>query len=486
MYLTRYLDSVTVRRSMIVGLMIIFVIGSCASLVEARHLLLALAGFTVILLTLRDPFPVAGLLLFLLPLHGLIVYRWPELKYWKEALILTGSIGALANWFASLIGGRKVTIRALDWLILLYAVYMSLRIGMDGWSPVTMYAVGTYVLYVLIYPILRVSLAITSRLRSIVAISSAAASLVALGAVLETLFGIKLDSEGVPEATRFGLQRASFSVGSALALGPYMAFATTLTLWLYNWGFGRQRRRPRVILLACSALQFIALFLSGTRAAWLQLLLTGICLFFMARRGSFTWKQVLEFSLLSLVFVSAFAVAPLEFFQDILKRNVGRFQAWITAGQLLARHLLTGIGPGATLWITVPLRDSTFVTESYILQIVLETGIFGGLLFLAVYFGAILLAIQIMDKSSVRNRWSASLCAVVVSNIIGYFPSLLIAQSLNAWVLQAYFWTHIAIISIIATCMQDKDEDTVAISAGSNNGKGVKGYEVCHSRSVPR
>jgi O-antigen ligase len=124
-----------------------------------------------------------------------------------------------------------------------------------------------------------------------------------------------------------------------------------------------------------------------------------------------------------------------------------RMSRWRTSLSIVGSYPLAGIGPGKTLWATSSMRQSKFVTESYALQIVAETGLVGGLLFFGAYASAILGLLASLAVGRTRIRDARLFCITTCSMLIGYLPALVVGQSLNAPQMLTVFWAIMGLVS---------------------------------------
>jgi len=433
-------------------------VGLLATAISGMGTLVIVAPMTVVvvlLVSIANPLSVTRLLLIALPLHGFILSLLPEnpsLRYWKEILVITVGVAVIGRrWMGrrSLSAGLRMS--ATDLFVVAYGVYMCFRIAVDGVSPITPYAISAYPLYMVLCFIVRNVAFDMRRSRSIVVAICVGAGMVALGAITEEILGVCLARGVTDTALRFGRRRASFSVGSALVMGPYMVIALGLTSWLYRTTPRKGDPKARILWLAFMIMEIATMVLSGTRAAWVQAFVSLIAYMTVYVEADKRYPSGMGLILASVMLVlSAVAFTNSTWYSRLgLEHQWERKSLWKTSLEIVGDFPIAGIGPGRTLWITSSLRNSRFVTESYLLQIVVETGLAGGALFLGVYTSAILGLLRSLFLRNGGMREANMLRVTLVSLLIGYVPALAVGQSLNAWVMLAVFWSIVGLGSTL-------------------------------------
>jgi hypothetical protein len=429
------------------------VLGMAVSFLGASMTIVAAAAIGFIFVSVSCPILGVIVVTTMMPLHGLLISMLPSspgLRYWKEIAVIALAVGSIMRglWKRRLFP-RHSRVGAMDWFVIAFAVYMCVRIAVDGITPMIPYSVSTYICFVALYFVTRNEARSMSHARMIAISLCVGATIVAIGAVVEAVTGISLVQSSVQEPLRFGVRRASFSIGSALVMGPYMMFSLGMTLWLYRTLPGANHRVSRAVLLACVGLQAITVFLSGTRAAWVQAfvaLLTDVTLSIQTYKrwpsGSGFVLTVLTLALSALTIPNSGWYASLMYEDQAL-----RMSRWRTSLSIVGSYPLAGIGPGKTLWATSSMRQSKFVTESYALQIVAETGLVGGLLFFGAYASAILGLLASLAVGRTRIRDARLFCITTCSMLIGYLPALVVGQSLNAPQMLTVFWAIMGLVS---------------------------------------
>jgi O-antigen ligase len=217
------------------------------------------------------------------------------------------------------------------------------------------------------------------------------AGLVALYAVVEQIFHLKLWPAFHYDVVS-GFRRVASTLPDPNALGSFLALAL-----LWAAGTRRESRgKRRDLYLVLFGLLLFALFLSGSRIAWLAVGLLGAGEAWRrraARESSPAGRRAILVALL--VAAIAFSIPAVQSrlvltfssssVSDLLLGRTGFFRA---GGRMIAAHPWAGVGEGRFYRDLNAYRDPDFWirhenAHDYFLQVFAETGLPGGLLFLS-------------------------------------------------------------------------------------------------------
>jgi hypothetical protein len=239
-------------------------------------------------------------------------------------------------------------------------------------------------------------------------------------------------------------------------LGGFLTFALILILGYY---FASAHTRARYLLLPVLALGSITLILTFSRAAWLAfaagivVLTGGLLLDRVARRARLVPYVVAALVLATSLLVPAYAN------RNLIEQRTGQGEAFsensgearslterdvliASATRLFVKHAVSGVGNGA-LPLAMYLLDSEFDTTYYyqpahivLLQVAVELGIFGGILWLWLIV-APWLAVSAQRRAFFASPWLAALAgalaALTVIGFLDYYPWLLPPGRIMQW-----------------------------------------------------
>lgn len=146
------------------------------------------------------------------------------------------------------------------------------------------------------------------KINSLLVISCFAAAAIALYSILQYYGWIKFDDLSW---TQNPAKRAFGTLGHANHLGAYLVFNLALTTGLWLW---KVRRSIKFLLILSTIVITYALFLSGSRGAFLGLLLTLIIQVFFLWKRSEKFRKKIIFSLIA---VAIAGTAFLPFYQQV-------------------------------------------------------------------------------------------------------------------------------------------------------------------------
>lgn len=210
--------------------------------------------------------------------------------------------------------------------------------------------------------------------------------------------------------------RAFATLRGPNTLGAYLLLpvATALYVWY-------QKRRD-VLSLACATLGFVGIYLTGSRSAWLGLIVTVVvlALIILPRRHVAKWTKISIVPAIVAVILLGWAAVNLPGVRlaifhsspDDSSLNEGsNSKHWEATAQGIAdvvRHPF-GSGPGSAGPATFYNSTGTHLSENYYVQIAQEVGLLGLVLFVAIC--------TLVIRSIVRR--SGLLPAVLVASFAG-------------------------------------------------------------------
>lgn len=177
----------------------------------------------------------------------------------------------------------------------------------------------------------------------------------------------------------FGLPRVSSFFGNPNTFGIFMFFcmAATLVLFIMQRSRGANNRVSAILLCSSLILQFSALFLTFSRAAFLALaLFATFFLWFTARRLSAIPPL---FLITGVLFKGKALINGEGIAEKILLLLSGRADLWHEALKLFVKYPLLGVGPGG--WITA--SGQMLPVHNTYLHIAVELGVVALLAYLA-------------------------------------------------------------------------------------------------------
>lgn len=427
-----------------VYIMISILIAVAVGLIAAINgglLSLAVAASVCILLLVSHPVLIILLVLALLPLHGLFVHLGISgpLIYWKESLILLGCIIILYR-------STKHKVRRIEYPILIYVVYIIFRTIISGDVSISIQALPVYVFYILMYVMVINLVKRINNIKMSFALLLASMALVALGGVFQSLFQPDFFKSSI-EAQRFGVTRASFSVDSSIVFGSLMAVGATITISIL--AFSKINFKKKLFFETLLALFSSGLLLSFTRAAWLQLAgaIIMITIISIVKQRGFSIKR---FKFLSILVIIGMLIVTYKYgalASDFLSTSISeRSDVWRNSFRLLQSQPFWGIGIGQTLWSTRDIRGNDVVTESFLLQILTETGIIGLSLYVHILYSLFHRTIKEIPAVKDELLWAY---ASAMATLLGFICNMAVAQAMNAWVIQMIFWFMVGVLILI-------------------------------------
>jgi len=250
-----------------------------------------------------------------------------------------------------------------------------------------------------------------------------------------------------PLYTRTAAWRFSSLTGSSLHYGVFLALTLpVITSLLLDW----VQRVRNVVWLTMGG---IALVLTYSRGAWVQLILSLGVLLMLKRMSKWIWIGIplLLAGFLFVPYLNRLGLTTLYLERlgstldwTVAADNVSRKTAWKVAFAMFTREPLLGVGLASTGNAVAKLTGTTpqFVTENHYLKVLLE----GGLL---VFFPFILLLTEILRvayklQAHQMPRLSRALSQGIFASLVGFAVELFVLQSLEAQVVAVIFWFYVS------------------------------------------
>lgn len=329
-----------------------------------------------------------GVGVFALTIYTLPQYLFPVLEPLRVGVITASLMGGglAARWF---LGGRAPTAggwRAIGLLLFLGAAALSTLWSLD--PEASRWAAGEALKMALVFVSAASLLGSPASVRRITWTIALAGCVPAYYTVMNSIDGIDL-LEGY-RARWIG----SFYDPNRLAMAVVISAMLLLTLWNRVQGV-----LSRVAISLMIGLQLWAVLVTYSRGAFLGLA-TGLLVFIVAGRGN----RARSIAVVGAVVLSLLALAPARFwsrtetigaYQEDASAQ-GRIDAWRTAGNILVRRPMTGVGAAAftSAWASYAPDDAgrhPYVAHNLFLEVAAELGIptlLGFLAFLAACIGS--------------------------------------------------------------------------------------------------
>jgi len=437
------------KKIIIIGFIVTIMLATISSLNYKHGIILILLFLVAHIPIMRNNLYMIYMILFFLPLHGMLTHIWlsGNAIYWKEILVLYSFVLTIIKGLDS----KKITIDFVTIIVILYSMFF-LVISFGNYnSTITIRGLSVYVLYVAFYFNILFSIDDYTKVYRTLIIITISTILVAIGGILQSLTQHSFFMTGPIEAKRFNLVRASFSTGSSIVFGCFMAIiATILFAKLY---YGVYNNKNKLLLKLFLFITCLALILSFTRVAWVQFIISFFVLILLKN-----WKKsklVIFFILCSLLITIIYLPHSNSIVVTFLKEGIhDRSGIWMQSLELFMRNPFTGSGVGSTLWANRDLRNDEFVSESFFLQLLVETGIIGFCLFISILGVSIFTNCYEGFKSTNELKW---LYFGISGALIGLSINMLFAQAFNSWIINMIFWYLIGLGGVIKKITYDSN-----------------------------
>ncbi|HER24649.1 MAG TPA: hypothetical protein ENO17_06345 [Candidatus Atribacteria bacterium] len=415
---------------------------------------------------LKIVYSLTYILIIGLPLQGLILHLVPELKFWKETVLFL--LIYITIIFALVIVQKRnykiiISRKNIDILLVLYIIYIGIRALLSEDILIGLIGFGTYAAYIILYFLIIISFNSKNIFRLVDCVIISAGIVAIFGLVQAffspTVFGI-LDEPIKQSIGGINISRLTSTFGTSLDFGAYIAFVTPLVLarLLAVKGPGK-----RIILVVILVVFIINIALTFTRTAWIQLIVSFLFILWMIflkqRFRKYIW--VAGFVILTVVVVVSLFISSDFGFQLLPTRfnsifdwqhdlsNVERLERWENSLKLLnGNSFLFGIGPGTTMnRANFYYKTRVIYPESYILQLLIELGIFALIVFLMsfIYFAKQGVKLYKDIAISEKNRFTS---LAITAAIFGLGINFIVSLSFNDWSILSVFWLCCAYLSI--------------------------------------
>lgn len=382
----------------------------------------------------------------------------------KESLLIIAIIIGAPALYRHIYHLRRAMPNVL-FVICIFIFYFTVRSLISDSHLTSIIGLATYVAYI---PLTVIITSQHNNFRKFLSISNntlfTIATIVAFITIPELLFG--LDMLNNRELMNF---RAGSTTGSPLHLSVYLALTVPLVSARLLFKNKRSALETGLLILALATMS-IGLFLTLSRGGWVQaaISLATLGVFLFLDRGSAiifnianTVKRVSLIGIPSICLIllilpinwAAFSLyssrmyAIFDWVSD--PGNVNRIQIWSSAWQRFESSPIVGLGLGSATNALSKINnlDSTSqITESYYLKLLVESGIIGLLLFVAVNVMLLGKTIQMIKSShpiALEYRW---LSIGIFSSVVGLLCEIATLQSLETQIINGMYWYFVGII----------------------------------------
>ena len=432
--------------------------------------LVAAAAGGFLLLCLVKPEVSLVLVFLLLPFHLAIKQYAPDPlgTYWKEGLLLLSFFTSLVNGIAR----KRLTIpRSRIWLPLL--VFCGIILARFLFSDD--HYIGAWGLYVyyMYLPLLFVmfwragsadQLVPYFWLLMLTTIASAA------GGIAEFVFGFVTGLQQRPIWWIFGtsIRRVTFTFDAPMTLGTFLAVG--LCLFVTFWLTYPATKKQRLFFMGGALLSLLGLVLTFSRGPTVQAVgsLGYIALvYFLSirnKREQFALVgKVLLFCIGAIALTLPVLVVSMgdvlfpymrSFFEwnkalnpGVAIGNAVRIRMWIKSLDAFWSQPFAGIGLGMTGYTTLRFLSDSWITESLVLKILVEAGLFALLAFVWLYAR---LVVTGTEMALTRGRSVQRALAFAASaGLVGIFIEGLVLQILETKQVSLEFWFFIAALMLL-------------------------------------
>lgn len=292
------------------------------------------------------------------------------------------------------------------------------------------------------------------RLRRLLALAASSAFLVSIYGCLQIL---NLDFFTWSEPA-YLTHRALSSFGQPNLLASFLLLIIPISFWLC---FSARRFWPRFYFGLIFLFQLLCLIMTASRGALVALLVSAVIFFIYWLKHSrlLSWQKLLVFASLGLVFVAALLafnyfspgrlVSALDFKNGSSAARVNFYTAAVDA---ISKKPVIGYGLDNAAGVFInyyesdwgiygDINSSTDKAHNLVLDILLQVGFIGLLLFAVFYYYYFRLGIKNIKMS--RDRY---LLWALVLGLAAYLISLLFSFSLVAG--EVYLWFYLALIAV--------------------------------------
>lgn len=343
-------------------------------------------------------------------------------------------------------GKYTLSISFIDFIIILFAALLLYSIPISYIPRTSAPMVLVYLLFILFYFVCRNTINDQKQLLILIWLIVCSGAVVAFLAVSQKLFGVNLTPESWIDTTMFeGNQfRATSTLDNPNVLGEYLLFLIPIA---FSMLYYLKSNFQKIISLGFVSILTLAMLLTLSRGAWLGLI-CGLAVFVLIRDRRLIWLGVI-----------ALCMMPFIIPQDILNRfmSIGntndsstayRLSIWLASTLMLKDFWPIGIGLSSSVFIFVFQKyafSASYALHSHnlFLQLVLDMGIWGLILFLLIIYKFFTGALRtVKNDTSLPGSFSAALCA-------GMTGFLVQGMTDNTWYnyrIVLFFWVLIALM----------------------------------------
>jgi O-antigen ligase len=389
-----------------------------------------------------------------------------------KALVMQMLIGTSFACFSYSLFTHEVAIRwhRVGWLALAFVVWSAITVATSV-SPATAligyYANAEGLMALIVYgtaAFLTLQLADTPlRIRQLLQTSSLTAAVVAAYGLIQTA---RLDPIKWPIGL-WGAFRSFSTVGNPDMFGAFMVLNLFVLAALL---LSETDKRWRTIYAVATLLVGLAAFTSLARAAWLGAIAGAIVFAILAvhLKPRVTRAEIILVGVLILAVVGAGAISLVNTdvdanvarrltaaFNPQDKNTLGRTETWRIAAIAIGKRPIVGYGPDTFGLAFQPNKTQAFASlvepnivqanaHSTVIQIALERGVPGLVIWVALLGLAAVLALPVIWRGDERSLAARVLLAGVFASIAGYFVASLLTPTSHESSL--YLWCMLAIL----------------------------------------
>lgn len=412
--------------------------------------------------------PRAGLyaLLALLPFHSVIkYYAWSPLvgTYWKEALIaglmVAFVIRLLLRYprrsvFSRIRRSRLLIPLGLYFGVIVIRFVVGPDYGLGLWG---LYFYGTYFSVFLLAVLLFDGRDVNTIFSLLAVLGGVIGALVLADALLD-LSGFQVRSDAEWFMADFGFRRARFPFASPLAATAFLATTAAVSYQaMVKPIFWRHSRWVLLLLFLANLAGLLATF---SRGGWVCLGISVLAISLLQSYptlrlpGARTVALVVLVSALGAGVASYYGLTSLLFerITSVLDlRELGNFQrllSWQHSFQEYSTAPVAGIGVGQTGARVLEFSSSAFVTESYVLQHLVEMGVVGLVAYLVLVVGVLRLGLRVLRVLPESRARAGAVAATAALFSLFVYSSYL--QVLQMREIAALFWLLVGLLVVLA------------------------------------
>jgi O-antigen ligase len=252
----------------------------------------------------------------------------------------------------------------------------------------------------------------------------------------------------------YDFRRARFPFSSPLPASAFLSVTAAITYGFLISTYTTARKKT--VLFLFFSLNIVGLILTFTRGGWLGFIfsVTAISALQTYPRIKLFNKKIVLTGIAVVIVVLA-AVSWFNLTDALIARfastldvdeggNQGRIFSWVLSINEFLSSPIYGIGVGMTGSRTRDLTNDAFVTESYLLQHLVEMGILGFIAFIAFYLSIIRFGLRLLSRShDIRERFFITTITGILISLFLYCSFLQVLQMREISML---FWLLVGIL----------------------------------------